>query len=60
MPKLFDLNRPERVKLPKSISYRQWIYYFLACLILVITFSAYYTPDMMVAVVNQVWGLCGW
>jgi len=27
---------------------------------LLLVFSAYFAPDMMVAITNQVWALCGW
>jgi len=27
---------------------------------LLLIFSLYFAPDMMVAVTNQVWALCGW
>ncbi|MBU3557855.1 hypothetical protein ICN18_09465 [Polynucleobacter sp. Ross1-W9] len=27
---------------------------------LLFIFSMYFAPDMMVAVTNQVWALCGW
>jgi len=36
------------------------IAYGFALLILLLIFSAYYAPDMMVAITNQVWALCGW
>jgi hypothetical protein len=29
-------------------------------LVLLLIFSAYFAPDMMVAITNQVWALCGW
>jgi uncharacterized membrane protein YukC len=38
----------------------KWIAYGFCCFALVIIFSAYYAPDMMIAVTNQVWALCGW
>ena len=29
-------------------------------MLLGIIFSAYFAPDMMVAITNSVWALCGW
>jgi len=60
MPKLFNLQKFKLVTSLQNTSLRHWIFYFLASVALVSVFSAYYTPDMMVAVVNQIWGLCGW
>lgn len=28
--------------------------------ILLLVFMAYFAPDMMVALTNQVWAMCGW
>ncbi len=36
------------------------ISYGFALFILLFVFSMYFAPDMMVAVTNQVWALCGW
>jgi len=36
------------------------IFYGFVLFALLIIFSAYYAPDMMVAISNQVWALCGW
>ena len=36
------------------------IAYGFALLILLAIFSSYFAPDMMVAITNQVWALCGW
>jgi hypothetical protein len=44
----------------KRFSLSQWLFYSFALLGLQLIFSAYYAPDMMVAVTNQVWALCGW
>lgn len=29
-------------------------------MILLLVFMAYFAPEMMVALTNQVWALCGW
>jgi hypothetical protein len=34
--------------------------YGFALFTLLFIFSMYFAPDMMVAVTNQVWALCGW
>jgi hypothetical protein len=44
----------------KKFSLWQWVFYSFVLFILLLIFSAYYAPDMMVAVTNQVWALCGW
>jgi hypothetical protein len=44
----------------KKISLWQWVFYSFGLLTLLIIFSSYYAPDMMVAITNQVWALCGW
>jgi hypothetical protein len=44
----------------KSFSLWRWVFYSFALLILLLVFSAYYAPDMMLAMTNQVWALCGW
>jgi uncharacterized integral membrane protein len=36
------------------------ISYGFVLLVLLFVFSMYFAPDMMVAVTNQVWALCGW
>ncbi|CAM3672220.1 hypothetical protein [Polynucleobacter antarcticus] len=36
------------------------ILYPLALFILALVFTAYFAPDTMVALTNQVWALCGW
>ena len=36
------------------------ISYGFALFTLLFVFSMYFAPDMMVAVTNQVWALCGW
>jgi hypothetical protein len=41
-------------------SLRQLLLYSFALLVLLLIFSAYFAPDMMVAITNQVWALCGW
>jgi len=38
----------------------KWIAYGFSSFVLLLIFSAYYAPDMMVAITNQVWALCGW
>jgi hypothetical protein len=44
----------------KSFSLWRGVFYSFALLILLLIFSAYYAPDMMLAITNQVWALCGW
>ncbi len=39
---------------------RKGILYCFALLVLLLIFSSYYAPDMMIAMTNQVWALCGW
>jgi hypothetical protein len=43
-----------------DVQYWKWIAYGFSFFVLLITFSAYYAPDMMIAMTNQVWALCGW
>jgi hypothetical protein len=38
----------------------QWVLYSFTLFVLLLIFSAYFAPDMMVALTNQVWALCGW
>ncbi|MES2587157.1 MAG: hypothetical protein V4536_09580 [Pseudomonadota bacterium] len=38
----------------------QWLLYFFAIIALGIIFSTYFAPDMMVAITNSVWAMCGW
>ncbi|MFM2029787.1 MAG: hypothetical protein RL517_978 [Pseudomonadota bacterium] len=40
--------------------YFQTLLYLLAFAILAIIFTTYFAPEMMVAITNQVWALCGW
>ena len=44
----------------KRFSLRQLLLYSFVLLVLLLIFSAYFAPDMMVAITNQVWALCGW
>jgi hypothetical protein len=44
----------------KNFSLGQWVFYSVTLFILLLIFSAYFAPDMMVALTNQVWALCGW
>jgi hypothetical protein len=44
----------------KKLSLWQWMFYSFTLLVLLVTFSAYFAPDMMVALTNQVWAMCGW
>ena len=44
----------------KKFSIWQWVLYSFALFVLLLIFSAYYAPDMMLAITNQVWALCGW
>ena len=43
-----------------KISIARSALYFLTLLILGIIFSAYFAPDMLVAITNTVWAMCGW
>jgi len=38
----------------------QWVFYSFTLFVLLLIYSAYFAPDMMVAITNQVWALCGW
>jgi hypothetical protein len=38
----------------------QWLIYLLMGGVLFFIFIAYFAPDMMIAITNQVWALCGW
>ena len=49
-----------KTMLKKNISPWKLISYGFALLALLLVFSMYFAPDMMVAVTNQVWALCGW
>jgi hypothetical protein len=42
-----------------KISIARSALYFLSLLILGIIFSAYFAPDMLVAITNTVWAMCG-
>jgi len=57
MPKFMEL-----FKRPISRNHFMWqmISYGLALMVLSLVFMSYYAPDMMVAMTNQVWALCGW
>jgi len=45
--------------LKKSLMTKVITYGFVSLLLLFI-FSLYFAPDMMMAITNQVWALCGW
>lgn len=34
--------------------------YILVASLLLLIFTSYFAPDVMIAVTNQVWALCGW
>jgi hypothetical protein len=34
--------------------------YLFVALVLGIIFTAYFAPETMVAITNQVWAMCGW
>ncbi len=38
----------------------RWLIYFIALLILTLTYLSYFAPDMMVTLTNQVWAFCSW
>jgi len=44
----------------RKLGFWKLIFYGFALFALLFVFSAYYAPDMMMAVTNQVWALCGW
>jgi len=44
----------------KSFSLWRLVFYSFTVFSLLLIFSAYYAPEMMVAMTNQVWALCGW
>jgi len=46
--------------LKKKMSMWSIIFYGFVLFILLFIFSMYFAPDMMMAVTNQVWALCGW
>jgi hypothetical protein len=43
-----------------KLRFPQWLFYLLAILILGLIFFSYFAPDMMVAITNSVWAMCGW
>ncbi|QWD86092.1 hypothetical protein AOC19_04345 [Polynucleobacter asymbioticus] len=44
----------------KTFRLSQWLFYFVLIIALGIIFFAYFAPDMMVAITNSVWAMCGW
>ena len=38
----------------------QLLLYIFGLIILGTIFTAYFAPDMMVAITNSVWAMCGW
>jgi len=44
------------------LKYNYWrlLAYFLAAILLLLIFTSYFAPDVMIAITNQVWALCGW
>jgi hypothetical protein len=38
----------------------QWLIYLLMGGVLFFIFTSYFAPDMMIAITNQIWALCGW
>jgi hypothetical protein len=44
----------------RKSSFWKIIFYGFAGFILLLVFSSYFAPDMMVAITTQVWALCGW
>jgi hypothetical protein len=44
----------------RRVQFWKIIAYGFAAFTLLLIFAAYYAPDMMVAISNQVWALCGW
>ena len=43
-----------------KFSLLQSVFYSFTLFVLLLIFSAYFAPDMMVAITNQVFALCGW
>ncbi len=43
-----------------KVSIARLFLYALSLLLLGIIFSAYFAPELTVAITNQVWALCGW
>ncbi|MGV0981486.1 MAG: hypothetical protein ACOYB0_03905 [Polynucleobacter sp.] len=43
-----------------KLHFPQWLLYLFGIIILGMIFFAYFAPDMMVAVTNSVWAMCGW
>jgi hypothetical protein len=41
-------------------NYARLLTYLLAASVLMLIFISYFAPDVMIAVTNQVWALCGW
>jgi len=41
-------------------NYGRLLVYFLVASLLLLIFTSYFAPDVMIAVTNQVWALCGW
>ncbi|MBU3586277.1 hypothetical protein ICN30_00305 [Polynucleobacter sp. 31A-FELB] len=46
--------------MPAKLRFPQWLLYPFAIIILGMIFFAYFAPDMMVAITNSVWAMCGW
>ncbi len=44
----------------KKLGIGKIVSYGFAAFTLLFVFSMYLAPDMMVAITNQVWALCGW
>ncbi|MEY4524544.1 MAG: hypothetical protein RIR27_1620 [Pseudomonadota bacterium] len=38
----------------------RFVSYVLMAVLLGIIFSAYFAPELTIAITNQVWALCGW
>jgi hypothetical protein len=43
-----------------KISTARFASYTLMAVLLGIIFSAYFAPEITIAITNQVWALCGW
>jgi hypothetical protein len=43
-----------------KISIARFMIYCALSIILGIIFSAYFAPDVMIAITNSVWAMCGW
>jgi hypothetical protein len=48
------------VDVKQNNSLLKTLIYLLVALMLGLIFTAYFAPDTMIAITNQVWAMCGW